>query len=327
MPAAPVHHTPVDKTGAWDGPGEEKRFDKVAGDFVKFYAWVDEGESDKNADGTDKEDGWGPHHEVDPKGVPGDANLKGVEAAMAALNGAHGGKSVIPDGDRQGVWDHLAAHYEDGGIKPADIPELKGATMAGNTRTSIPGSDLSLGTDETPDPVAGTTPDLADALPQAGELADGQCAVCGFQNAAEATKCGACGCQIISGDQSPEEEGVDDENTDAGVTNPTSADENANPGNRSSLKENLVRFRSAAQVRRQSCCATTARPRADRRCSDIFSTFNDWYEIDSYWEGTFLERVAPGAYAKTIAEDRSGMRILYDHGFDPQLGNKPLGPI
>jgi HK97 family phage prohead protease len=58
-----------------------------------------------------------------------------------------------------------------------------------------------------------------------------------------------------------------------------------------------------------------------------FSTFNDWYRVDSSWEGTFLERIAPGAYADTIAEDLSGMRVLFDHGFDPQLGNKVLGPI
>lgn len=57
-----------------------------------------------------------------------------------------------------------------------------------------------------------------------------------------------------------------------------------------------------------------------------FSAFNRWYEIDS-WEGHFLERVAPGAFAKTIAEGRDKMRVLYDHGNDPQLGNKPLGPI
>lgn len=58
-----------------------------------------------------------------------------------------------------------------------------------------------------------------------------------------------------------------------------------------------------------------------------FSAFNEWYEIDSYWEGTFLESVAPGAYAQTMVDDIAGMRVLYDHGFDPSLGNKPLGPI
>lgn len=58
-----------------------------------------------------------------------------------------------------------------------------------------------------------------------------------------------------------------------------------------------------------------------------FSAFDSWYEVASMWEGDFLERVAPGAFAQTIAEDRDGMRVLFDHGFDPQLGNKVLGPI
>lgn len=58
-----------------------------------------------------------------------------------------------------------------------------------------------------------------------------------------------------------------------------------------------------------------------------FSTFDSWYEVSSMWEGDFLERVTPGAFAQTIAEDRDGMRVLFDHGFDPQLGNKVLGPI
>ena len=58
-----------------------------------------------------------------------------------------------------------------------------------------------------------------------------------------------------------------------------------------------------------------------------YSRSNVWYEIDSFWEGRFLERVAPGAHAKTIKADRDRMRVLFDHGFDPNLGNKPLGPI
>jgi HK97 family phage prohead protease len=58
-----------------------------------------------------------------------------------------------------------------------------------------------------------------------------------------------------------------------------------------------------------------------------FSVFNTWYEVDSVVEGHFLERVAPGAFARTIAEDRSQMRILFNHGKDPQIGDKPLGAI
>lgn len=58
-----------------------------------------------------------------------------------------------------------------------------------------------------------------------------------------------------------------------------------------------------------------------------FSVFNEWTEIHSLWEGDFLERVAPGAYKKTFRENREGMRVLFQHGRDPQIGDKPLGPI
>jgi hypothetical protein len=60
--------------------------------------------------------------------------------------------------------------------------------------------------------------------------------------------------------------------------------------------------------------------------SGFFSVFNVWYEVDSLWEGKFLEHVAPGAFAQTIEEDRDSMRVLFDHGFD-SIGNKVLGPI
>lgn len=58
-----------------------------------------------------------------------------------------------------------------------------------------------------------------------------------------------------------------------------------------------------------------------------FSTFNTWYKVDSWFEGTFLERTVPGAFTKTIKEDRAAIKVLYDHGFDGQIGNKVLGPI
>ena len=58
-----------------------------------------------------------------------------------------------------------------------------------------------------------------------------------------------------------------------------------------------------------------------------FCAFGNWYEIESYWEGRFLEQVEAGAFAKTIAESRERIKVLYDHGFDPQIGNKVLGPI
>lgn len=58
-----------------------------------------------------------------------------------------------------------------------------------------------------------------------------------------------------------------------------------------------------------------------------FSVFNQWTEINSLWEGNFLERFAPGAFRKTIREQRDRMRVLFQHGMDMQIGDKPLGPI
>lgn len=61
-----------------------------------------------------------------------------------------------------------------------------------------------------------------------------------------------------------------------------------------------------------------------------FSVFNVWYEIDSYFEGHFLERVAPGAFARTFnaanaSSDPHRIQVLLEHGYDPQVGDKPLG--
>lgn len=57
-----------------------------------------------------------------------------------------------------------------------------------------------------------------------------------------------------------------------------------------------------------------------------FSKFNEWTEINSSYEGRFMERVAPGAFAKTISESVSKMRVLFNHGKDV-LGQQILGPI
>lgn len=58
-----------------------------------------------------------------------------------------------------------------------------------------------------------------------------------------------------------------------------------------------------------------------------FSVFNTWTEINSIFEGRFLERIAPGAFRKSFKSDRAQMRALFQHGYDPQVGDKPLGPI
>jgi HK97 family phage prohead protease len=61
--------------------------------------------------------------------------------------------------------------------------------------------------------------------------------------------------------------------------------------------------------------------------SGHFSKFGNWYRISSLYEGNFLERVAKGAFTKTITEGRAQMRVLFQHGMDPQIGDKVLGPI
>lgn len=58
-----------------------------------------------------------------------------------------------------------------------------------------------------------------------------------------------------------------------------------------------------------------------------FSTFDDPYEVNSFIEGRFLESIAPSAFQRTVAESRNQMKVLYDHGQDPSIGNKVLGPI
>jgi phage head maturation protease len=58
-----------------------------------------------------------------------------------------------------------------------------------------------------------------------------------------------------------------------------------------------------------------------------FSEFGRWYPVSSRLEGNFMERVAPGATMDTIRDDLPGMRVLFDHGMDGQIGNKVLGPI
>jgi hypothetical protein len=64
-----------------------------------------------------------------------------------------------------------------------------------------------------------------------------------------------------------------------------------------------------------------------RKLTGHFGVFDQWTEIDSIWEGKFMERIAPGSFKKTFRENRDSMKVLFDHGHDPSIGQKPLGPI
>jgi HK97 family phage prohead protease len=48
--------------------------------------------------------------------------------------------------------------------------------------------------------------------------------------------------------------------------------------------------------------------------------------IDS-WEGRFEERLAPGSFRKTLAENGSRVRLQFDHGQHPLIGSMPIGRI
>ena len=52
--------------------------------------------------------------------------------------------------------------------------------------------------------------------------------------------------------------------------------------------------------------------------------FNEWAEIRG-WEGHFRERVSPGAVTKTLREQGDKIKVLFNHGMDPTIGEKPLG--
>lgn len=63
-----------------------------------------------------------------------------------------------------------------------------------------------------------------------------------------------------------------------------------------------------------------------------FAPFDQWYEINSYWEGRFLERVRPGAFKRTIkslrrADGNYSMKSLFNHGMDFNVGDKLLGTV
>jgi HK97 family phage prohead protease len=85
-------------------------------------------------------------------------------------------------------------------------------------------------------------------------------------------------------------------------------------------KENLVRGVFPLELRESS-------PAGMPTLEGHFAVFNQWTEIDSLWEGNFLESIAPGAFRKTFSENRQNMRVLFQHGRDPMVGDKPLGPI
>lgn len=129
MGAVTAHHTAT-TDGPWDGAANETRLDgPLTVDKAKAaYAWYD---------GGAVEDGELPksaakflHHEISADGSVGAANLAACSAAIGALHGARGGAS-IPDADRRGVYDHVAAHLRDAGQEPEPFRALHAVAASG----------------------------------------------------------------------------------------------------------------------------------------------------------------------------------------------------
>jgi HK97 family phage prohead protease len=118
MPAIGVHHTETNDA-SWDGPGNVARLrnDENKAYYRKMYAWVD-----PDGDPETKAAYKFPNHFVNEDGKVGAASVKGCQSGIAVLNGAMGG-AKIPSGDRQGVYNHLAAHLRDAEVEPAELRE------------------------------------------------------------------------------------------------------------------------------------------------------------------------------------------------------------
>jgi len=56
-----------------------------------------------------------------------------------------------------------------------------------------------------------------------------------------------------------------------------------------------------------------------------FARFNEPTEINNPMEGHFVERLAPGAFKRTLAEHGRSVKVLFNHGLDPSVGQRPLG--
>ena len=50
-----------------------------------------------------------------------------------------------------------------------------------------------------------------------------------------------------------------------------------------------------------------------------------WTEIRSAYEGNLMEQFAPGSFDKTIGENGTNTKVLFNHGKDPSVGAKVLG--
>lgn len=116
MPAIPPYDTDS-STAEWDGQAAEAQLSDDAGQDTlrKAYAWVD-----PDGDAGTKDAYRFLCHDVTDDGAPGPVNLNACKAGIAVLR-AGAAATSIPDGDYQGVFDHLAWHLRAAGDAPEPL--------------------------------------------------------------------------------------------------------------------------------------------------------------------------------------------------------------
>jgi HK97 family phage prohead protease len=292
--------------GPWDA-GAAMSFCAQANDPASAYAAICAG---RKAGDPALQSSWALPHHAHPKSPP---NAAAVRAGEAALGGARGGVQGLTN--RAAAQAHLDAHMKQ--INPdyqAKSAESTGETRADDGTMGYQPAPYRVDPDElVPCPVCGKMNDSdahfcdqCDAelpgemayAPDSDELV--RCPSCYLMNDVDARFCDQCGYQL--------EGSLDVVVLDA-------------PRSARPPRDNLVRAMF---------------PGVEVRAADEgkmptlighFAVFNQWTKIDSAYEGTFMERIAPGAFRKTFAENRDQLKVTFQHGKDPQLGDKPLGPI
>lgn len=124
-----------------------------------------------------------------------------------------------------------------------------------------------------------------------------KCPDCGKMNAPDASYCDQCGAKLIGSDATRSE-----------FTSP---------------------FEFGGLFVRSMMPGPGLSDMADSKPATLYgklAVFDEWAEIKSRQEGHFLERIARGAFTKTLRDNRK-VPVLFQHGEDPQIGGKPLGKI
>ena len=107
--------------------------------------------------------------------------------------------------------------------------------------------------------------------------------------------------------------------TDCDCANHNGVDQASTPRSAIPPRDNLVRASAGGIALEETSGAPVLVGHA--------AVFNQWTKIDSAIEGTFLERILPGAFRRTITNNQPNMRILFNHGQDPTMGDQVLAPI